>query len=626
MGSFICPWVQTGIYGPYKGDTPMDISPVTFADLGLPSVLVDELASQGILAPFPIQQATIADALSGRDTLGRGRTGSGKTLAFCLPMLTRLHESNKPRDRFRPRAVILVPTRELANQVRDVLVPLADALGMRTATVYGGVSYTGQINAMRNGVDIVVACPGRFIDLMESGQIELDNVECTILDEADHMAELGFLEHVTRILEKTPREGQRLLFSATLDRGIDKLVRKFLQNPVTHEVESTEENEAQMTHYFFQVTQGNRFDIIADLCAAPGRALVFTRTKHGARKLAAALVENGIPAVELHGDLSQAVRARNLAALSAGKVDTLVATDIAARGIHVDDIALVIHADPPEEHKAFLHRSGRTARAGAEGTVITMVTENMRRHTKRLAKDAGIDPIMKTVVKGDPILTEVAPGEREHKEMPNLEERRPQRGGGGGGRSGGPRRGGSKFGGGGQRRDRDDRGPRGDRDSRPSFRDRDDRAPRGDRDSRPSFGDRDSRPSFRDRDDRPARTGGGDFRGRDDRAPRGDRDSRPSFRDRDDRPARTGGGDFRGRDDRAPRGDRDSRPSFRDRDDRPARGPRPGGGDFRGRDDRAPRGAGDDRPARGPRPDSRGGRPAGPRGASSGRKKPARSY
>ena len=568
----------------------MDVRPVTFADLGLPSVLVDELASQGILAPFPIQQATIADALSGRDTLGRGRTGSGKTLAFCLPMLTRLHESNKPRDRFRPRAVILVPTRELANQVRDVLVPLADALGMRTATVYGGVSYTGQINAMRNGVDIVVACPGRFIDLMESGQIELDAVECTILDEADHMAELGFLEHVTRILEKTPRQGQRLLFSATLDRGIDKLVRKFLQNPVTHEVESTDEAEAQMTHYFFQVTQGNRFDVIADLCAAPGRSLVFTRTKHGARKLAAALVENGVPAVELHGDLSQAVRARNLAALSSGKVDTLVATDIAARGIHVDDIALVIHADPPEEHKAFLHRSGRTARAGAEGTVITMVTENMRRHTKRLAKDAGIDPIMKTVVKGDAILTEIAPGEREHREMPNLEERRPQRGGGGGrsgGRSGGPRRDGSSFGGG--RRDRDDRGPRGDRDSRPSFRDRDDRGPRSDRDSRPSFGDRDSRPSFRDRDDRPARTGGGDFRGRDDRAPRGDRDSRPSFRDRDDR----------------------------------SRGPR-SGGDSRGRDDRAPRG-GDDRP-RGPRPDSRGGRPAGPRGASSGRKKPARSY
>lgn len=544
----------------------MDPRPVTFADLGLPTPLVDELAHQGIISPFPIQQATIADALSGRDTLGRGRTGSGKTLAFCLPMLTRLHNSGNHRDRYRPRAVILVPTRELANQVRDVLVPLADALGMRTATVYGGVSYNGQINAMRNGVDIVVACPGRFIDLMESGQIELDAVEVTILDEADHMAELGFLEHVTRILEKTPREGQRLLFSATLDRGIDKLVRKFLSNPVTHEVESNEDDEAAMTHYFFQVTQGNRFDIIADLCAAPGRSLVFTRTKHGARKLTAALVQAGVPSVELHGDLSQAVRARNLAALSSGKVDTLVATDIAARGIHVDDIAVVIHADPPEEHKAFLHRSGRTARAGAEGTVVTMVTENMRRHVKRLARDAGIDPITKTVVLGDDILTDIAPGERTKREMPDIEERRPQNRGGSrggprrqGGRSGGPRR---------EYRDRDDRGPRS-RDDRPA---RDDR-----RDDRPRF-DRDDR-APRGRDDR-----------RDDRAPRG-RDDRPRF-DRDSK-----------RDDRAPRS----------RDDRPARG----------RDDRPRR---DDRSPGGPRGASKSSRP-GPRGnASGGRKKPARSY
>ena len=557
----------------------MDISPVTFADLGVPAPLVEELAKQGILTPFPIQQATIADALSGRDTLGRGRTGSGKTLAFCLPMLTRLHNSGKNRDRYRPRAVILVPTRELANQVRDVLVPLADALGMRTATVYGGVSYTGQINAMRNGVDIVVACPGRFIDLMESGQIELDCVEVTILDEADHMAELGFLEHVTRILEKTPRDGQRLLFSATLDRGIDKLVRKFLNNPVTHEVESNEEEDASMTHYFFQVTQGNRFDIIADLCSAPGRSLIFTRTKHGARKLTAALVDAGVPSVELHGDLSQAVRARNLAALSSGKVDTLVATDIAARGIHVDDIAVVIHADPPEEHKAFLHRSGRTARAGAAGTVVTMVTENMRRHVKRLARDAGIDPITKTVVLGDDILTDIAPGERTKREMPDIEERRSQNRGGGGGRSsGGPRRQGGRSSGG-PRRDRDDRAPRS-RDDRPRF-DRDDRAPRS-------------------RDDRPARSGGGEFRNReyrpDDRAPR---DDRP----RDDRP----------RDDRAPRS-RDDRPrddrAPRSRDDRPARG----GGNFRGRDDRPAR-SGDDRPARGPR-----GNASGPG------KRPARSY
>jgi len=565
----------------------MDTRP-TFADLGLPTPLVDELTSQGLIEPFPIQQATIADALAGRDTLGRGRTGSGKTLAFTLPLLARLLESNKPRENYAPRALILVPTRELANQVCDVLAPLARRLGMRTTTVYGGVGYPKQIEALRNGVDIVVACPGRFIDLMESGHVDLDAIEITILDEADHMAELGFLEHVTQILSKTPREGQRMLFSATLDRGIDKLVRKFLNNPVTHEVESTDENDAMMTHYFFNVSQANRFDVLQDLCAAPGRSLVFTRTKHGARKLTEALVKAGVPAVELHGDLSQNVRARNLAAFSGGKADTLVATDIAARGIHVDDIALVIHADPPEEHKAFLHRSGRTARAGAEGTVVTMVTENMRRHVKRLAKDAGIEPISVNVAKGDAILEEIAPGEREFKEMPSIEERR----GGGGGRNGGGGRdrdrsrsgGGRSYGGGGDRgrsgggksygggggygggRDRrDDRGPR---DDRP----RDDR-PREDR------GPRDDRP----RDDRP----------REDRAPRSD----------------------------APRGDRD----FRDRGPRSdsPRGPRSdaprGDRDFR---DRGPR---SDSP-RGPRPDSRGGRPGGPRGERSSSSRPARSY
>jgi len=560
----------------------MDTRP-TFADLGLPTPLVDELTSQGLIEPFPIQQATIADALAGRDTLGRGRTGSGKTLAFTLPLLARLLESNKPRENYAPRALILVPTRELANQVCDVLAPLARRLGMRTTTVYGGVGYPKQIEALRNGVDIVVACPGRFIDLMESGHVDLDAIEITILDEADHMAELGFLEHVTQILSKTPREGQRMLFSATLDRGIDKLVRKFLNNPVTHEVESTDENDAMMTHYFFNVSQANRFDVLQDLCAAPGRSLVFTRTKHGARKLTEALIKSGVPAVELHGDLSQNVRARNLAAFSGGKADTLVATDIAARGIHVDDIALVIHADPPEEHKAFLHRSGRTARAGAEGTVVTMVTENMRRHVKRLAKDAGIEPISVNVAKGDAILEEIAPGEREFKEMPSIEERR----GGGGGRNGGGGRdrdrsrsgGGRSYGGGGDRgrsgggksygggggygggRDRrDDRGPRDDR-------------PREDR------GPRDDRP----RDDRP----------REDRAPRSD----------------------------APRGDRD----FRDRGPRSdaPRGPRSdaprGDRDFR---DRGPR---SDSP-RGPRPDSRGGRPGGPRGERSSSSRPARSY
>jgi superfamily II DNA/RNA helicase len=598
----------------------MDTSP-SFADLGLPTPLVETLASQGILSPFPIQQATIADALSGRDTLGRGRTGSGKTLAFSLPLIARLMESGKRREPFAPRAVILVPTRELANQVRDVIAPLAESVGMRTATVYGGVGYGGQITAMRNGVDIVVACPGRFIDLMESGHVDLDAVEVTVLDEADHMAELGFLEHVTRILEKTPREGQRLLFSATLDRGIDKVVKKFLQNPITHEVESTEENEASMTHYFFQVTQAERFNVISDLCAAPGRTLVFTRTKHGARKLTEALVKAGIPSVELHGDLSQNVRARNLAALSSGKVDTLVATDVAARGIHVDDIAIVIHADPPEEHKAFLHRSGRTARAGAQGTVITMVTENMRRQVKRLARDAGIDPITKNVSMGDEILTEVAPGERAFREMPNLEERRPQgnrngggRGGFGGGRSGGKSYGGGRSGGGRNFRDRDDRAPREDRGDRaPRSDDRGDRAPRGE-----------DRGGFRGRDDRAPR---GEFRGRDDRAPRSD--DRGGFRGRDDRAPRS---DDRG--DRAPRSD--DRGGFRGRDDRAPRSDDRGG--FRGRDDRAPRGdrSSSGRPgARDARPGSRDSRPGGarpgardgrPSSGAPGKKRAARSY
>ena len=503
----------------------MDTSPLSFADLGLPQDLVAELAQQGIVSPFPIQVATISDALSGRDTLGRGRTGSGKTLAFSLPMLARLHDSGTERQRFAPRAVVLVPTRELANQVRDVIAPLAAALDMRVATVYGGVSYNGQINALRNGVDIVVACPGRFIDLMKGGNLDLDAVEITVLDEADHMAELGFLEHVTQILEQTPGNGQRLLFSATLDRGIDKLVRKFLHDPITHEIAEDDEVESAMTHYFFNVTQNDRMAVITDLCSAPGRSLVFTRTKHGARKLTAALVKAGVPSVELHGDLSQAVRARNLAALANGKVDTLVATDIAARGIHVDDIGLVIHADPPEEHKAFLHRSGRTARAGAEGTVITMVTENQRRHTKRLAKDADIEPINVKVEPGSEILTEIAPGERTQREMPDLEERRPAARGKGP-RSGGPRnrdRGPRRF-------DRDDRGPRSnDRDDRgPRRFDRDDRAPRSD-DRGPRRFDRDDRAPRRfDRDDRAPRSND-----RDDRAPR-------RF-DRDDRAPRTGG-------------------------------------------------------------------------------------
>jgi hypothetical protein len=594
----------------------MDAQP-TFADLGLPTPVVDELTRQGITAPFPIQLATISDALAGRNTLGRGRTGSGKTLAFSLPAIARLSQDNRMPRKFKPRALVLVPTRELANQVRDVINPLARTLDMTTAVVYGGVGYGKQIEAMRNGTDIVVACPGRFVDLLESGHVQLDDIEIVILDEADHMAELGFLEHVSQILSEIPREAQHMLFSATLDRGIDKVVKKFLTDPVTHEIETPEDEEVTMTHHFFHVSQDERFKVIADLCAAPGKSLVFTRTKHGARKLTLALIKAGVPSVELHGDLSQMVRARNLAAFANGKADTLVATDIAARGIHVDDVAIVIHADPPEEHKAFLHRSGRTARAGAVGTVITMVTENQRRHVKRLAQDAGIEPTNTKVAVGHELLTFIAPGEREFKEMPNIEAPKKEREGG--------RKGGSRNRDGGPRGRRND-GPRDrrDRDDRPRSFDRDDRPRREDRDdARPRRFERDERPRSFDRDDRPR-----SFDRRDDRgdAPRSDRprreDSRPRKFERDDARAR--------RDDRPRSFDRDDRPRSFDRSDRPRRDDR---SDSRGdapRSDR-PRGSRPGAPSGGNRfGDNRGSsrgpakRSGGPAGRGKG--KPTRSY
>ena len=407
-------------------------SPVaSFDDLNLHESLKNHLAEQGILSPFPIQSATIPDALDGRDVLGRGRTGSGKTLAFSLPLLTRLAESNKPRKANKPRALILVPTRELANQVNDVIMPLARSLKMFTTTIYGGVGYGGQLNAMRKGVDIVVACPGRLVDHMESRNVDFSEVEITVLDEADHMAELGFLQHVEQILAATPRGTQRLLFSATLDRGIDRLVNRFLDSPVTHEVDPADSPVEAMTHHVLHIDNADRVGILKDLCAAPGKTLVFTRTKHGAARLTEQLMKAGVPSVELHGNLSQAARARNLAAFSAGRADTLVATDIAARGIHVDDVSLVIHADPPEEHKAYLHRSGRTARAGASGTVVTLMTDKQRRSVRALTKQAGISPTTTKVAPNHPFLNELAPGERVFVETASINmhpapERKPQ--------------------------------------------------------------------------------------------------------------------------------------------------------------------------------------------------------
>lgn len=391
----------------HKPARPQD----SFEACGVPLILVDELASMGITKPFPIQSATLPDAFSGRDVLGRGRTGSGKTLAFALPVLTRL-AGGKSKSK-RPRAVILAPTRELANQINETVEPLADLLGLRTVTVYGGVSPVSQLNALRRGVDIVVACPGRLLDHFRTGNLMFDDVQVTVIDEADHMADLGFLPDVRTIMDQTPQDGQRLLFSATLDRDVNVLVRNYLNDPLTHSVDSDHiESADEMSHRVLQVDSGDRIAVIAELAGAPSKTIIFTRTRHGAQKLAEQLARAGVAAVDLHGSLSQAARARNLEVFSSGRASTLVATDIAARGIHVDDVGLVIHADPPAEHKAYLHRSGRTARAGATGTVVTMMTGAQTKAVRELTRKAGIKPTTNRVKPGDPLLVEIAPGER----------------------------------------------------------------------------------------------------------------------------------------------------------------------------------------------------------------------
>lgn len=384
----------------------------TFVDLGVPKVLATVLAANGVVTPFPVQAATLPDSLAGRDVLGRGRTGSGKTYAFVLPVLTRLAASTTPRRPGQPRALILAPTRELATQILTAMAPLAEALSLRTLAVFGGVRPGPQIAGLKAGVDVVVACPGRLTDHIDSGHARLDAVEITVLDEADHMADLGFLPAVRKLLDRTPRTGQRLLFSATLDAGVDVLVRRFLSDPVTHSVDSVQSPVTAMSHHVLHVRPDHRLPVVIDLAAAPGRTLVFTRTKRGATKLARQLVASGVPAAELHGNLAQNARTRNLRAFSDGSASTLVATDIAARGIHVDDVALVIHADPPIDHKAYLHRSGRTARAGARGTVVTLMTDEQVREVRNLTHRAGITPTTTKLSAGHPLLVELAPGQR----------------------------------------------------------------------------------------------------------------------------------------------------------------------------------------------------------------------
>jgi superfamily II DNA/RNA helicase len=370
----------------------------SFGALGVPLPLAEHLSASGITAPFPIQRATLPDSLAGRDVLGRGRTGSGKTLAFSLPLVTRLAGGRRMAGR--PRGLVLVPTRELANQVLAVIDPLAALLGMRTTVIFGGVSQGSQVRALAAGVDIVVATPGRLEDLIGQGHCALDDVAITVLDEADHMADLGFLPAVKRLLDRTPKRGQRLLFSATLDRGVDILVKRYLHDPVTHSVDPVEAPVSAMEHHVVTVAHADKAAVVQDLAGGMGRAVLFTRTKHHAKKLAKQLTANGVPAVDLHGNLSQNARERNLAAFSDGSVRVLVATDIAARGIHVDDVALVVHVDPPAEHKAYLHRSGRTARAGAEGVVVTVATHEQSAEVRTLARQAGIRPTIVTVVPG----------------------------------------------------------------------------------------------------------------------------------------------------------------------------------------------------------------------------------
>lgn len=373
----------------------------------MPEALVAVLDAQGITTAFPIQAAAIPDAMSGRDLLGRGQTGSGKTLAFGLPALTRLgHGVAAPGH---PRAVVLAPTRELAMQVHDVLRPLAEAAGMRTVLVAGGMSYTPQLRALRAGVDVVVATPGRLVDLMEQQAARLDQVETIVLDEADEMADLGFMPEVTRILDDVPSGAQHLLFSATLDEQVDELVRRYLDDPVVHGVDAARASVTTMRHQVWAVSAREKREVIAQAVNRPGRTIVFVRTQRDADETAERLRAAGVTAGALHGGLPQGMRARVLHAFRTGTVPVLVATDVAARGIDVDDVSLVLQADPPHDGKDYLHRAGRTARAGTDGLVASIVLPRQRRRMDRILREAGVQERPRGVRPGER-LTELTGG------------------------------------------------------------------------------------------------------------------------------------------------------------------------------------------------------------------------
>jgi len=446
----------------------IDTTPVTvsedneFATLGLPAALVERLAREGITIPFPIQTATIPDALAGRDVLGRGQTGSGKTFAFGLPTLARLAAGDRALAR-RPRALVLTPTRELAMQISDALEPFVHVMGLRHKLVAGGMPYPPQLMALDRGVDLLIATPGRLKDLIERGAVQLTDIAIMILDEADHMAEMGFLPEITSILDALPEGGQRLLFSATLDRGVDEVVKRYLHDAVTHSTDDATASVTTMEHHILLIDPQHKKSITAEVANRAGRTLVFVRTKLGADRVAEQLREQGVFAAALHGGLAQNARNRVLNAFKDGSLPVLVATDVAARGIHVDDIGVVLQADPPADHKDYLHRSGRTARAGERGSVITLALPHQKRGMERMAREAGVDVVATRATPGDALLTSTGACAPSGVPIPSSQsrrvlegEKRPFRRTFGGGGRGGP--------GAGPRRNND--GPRGYRGSR----------------------------------------------------------------------------------------------------------------------------------------------------------------
>ncbi len=364
---------------------------LSFADLGVPARLVDRLTARGITESFAIQEAAIPDALEGHDVVGKAATGSGKTLAFALPLLARLTKA-KPR---KPTALVLVPTRELASQVQKEIAQLTDDRGRRVICIYGGTSYNVARKALNFGVDVVVACPGRLEDMLEQGALDLRSVDTVVIDEADRMADMGFLPAVRRIVGTTSPQRHVMLFSATLGPDVSSLVKEFTRDACVHDVVG-DESPSDVDHYFWRVARDQRVDVTADIVEEYERAIIFTRTKHGADRLARQLGERGLSAVPLHGDRSQAQRERALRSVKSGQIQVLVATDVAARGIHIDLLPVVVHYDPPAQATDYLHRSGRTGRAGATGVVISLVSEDVLGHTKRLQRALGLTPSVET--------------------------------------------------------------------------------------------------------------------------------------------------------------------------------------------------------------------------------------